>query len=42
MFPAKRAQEKVLSLPGGEGHIAKKAWPALLRKLDRLSPGYDA
>lgn len=26
----------------GPGGIAKLAWPGLLRKLDRLSPGYDA
>jgi ribulose-5-phosphate 4-epimerase/fuculose-1-phosphate aldolase len=38
------AQAEVLAQTrgGGAGRVAALAWPGLLRKLDRMSPGYDA
>jgi ribulose-5-phosphate 4-epimerase/fuculose-1-phosphate aldolase len=37
------AQDEVMSqVRGGPGMVGPLAWPALLRKLDRLSPGYAA
>jgi len=43
--PPQGTEEKVAgqSAPQGMGRLAERlAWPALLRKLDRVNPGYDA
>lgn len=41
LAPDLDVQHATAMLPGGKGHIAAMAWPALLRKLDRDLPGYD-
>ncbi|MEQ8806267.1 MAG: class II aldolase/adducin family protein, partial [Rhodospirillales bacterium] len=35
-------QGKIANSPNGHRPIGQKEWPALLRKLDRANPGYDA
>lgn len=41
LAPDLDVQHATAMLPGGKGHMAAMAWPALLRKLDRDLPGYD-
>jgi hypothetical protein len=43
--PPQGVEDKVAgqSKPQGMGRLAERlAWPALLRKLDRVNPGYDS
>ncbi len=41
MAPLAAQEEVARQIAGGPGMAGLLAWPALLRKLDRVSPGYD-
>jgi ribulose-5-phosphate 4-epimerase/fuculose-1-phosphate aldolase len=41
LAPSPEAHDATLALPGGKGKIAAKAWPSLLRKLERHRASYE-